>query len=72
MATRTGSVNFEEDHPRWEEYKFECLRHPSLDEVTDRHRARPTRADKGPKPRRSLVRKEGHSNVEFRGQFSFK
>ncbi|KAK7088172.1 G protein-activated inward rectifier potassium channel 2-like [Littorina saxatilis] len=61
-------IDIENDHPRWEEYKFERLRHPSIEDDIDKN-PYPQRYDKSRnnRPRRSLVKKEGQSNVAFKG-----
>ncbi|XP_076472501.1 G protein-activated inward rectifier potassium channel 3-like [Babylonia areolata] len=61
-------INIEDDHPRWEEYKFERLRHPSVEDDIDKN-PYPQRFDnsRNNRPRRSLVKKEGQSNVTFKG-----
>ncbi|XP_071093350.1 ATP-sensitive inward rectifier potassium channel 11-like [Haliotis cracherodii] len=60
MAT-SDNLHMFEDHPRWEEYKFEKLR-PSTTSSSPGKRVK-----KRYQPRRSLVRKEGKSNVAYRG-----
>ncbi|KAK7475053.1 hypothetical protein BaRGS_00033734 [Batillaria attramentaria] len=67
MATG-GVINLDQDHPRWEEYKFERLRHPSVEDDIDKN-PYPQRYDNSrtSRPRRSLIRKEGQSNVQFKG-----
>ena len=65
----TSAINIDQDHPRWEEYKFDRLRHPSIEDDIDKN-PYPQRYDKGRanRPRRSLVKKEGQSNVAFKGE----
>ncbi|KAL8564968.1 hypothetical protein ACOMHN_019870 [Nucella lapillus] len=63
-----NAINIETDHPRWEEYKFERLRHPSVEDDIDKN-PYPQRFDKNRtnRSRRSLVKKEGQSNIAFKG-----
>ena len=58
----------DDDDTRWEEYKFECLRHPSMDKEIDQKPYTERFNNYITRPRRTLMKKEGQSNISFKGR----